>query len=111
MEPQAKVGHPVTFWALFALTSNRFFTTKNTFSGGIWVLRGEYGPSRPSSCRLDLERLAENTDLRSVSRTTNPILATPDLERKRQLDEIGAGLMFYKADHGDAGTPIDPMKL
>ena len=75
------------------------------------MLRGEYGPSRPSPCRLDLVRLPESTDLRSVYRTAEPILATPDLERKRQLDEIGAGLMFYKADHGDAGTSIDPMKL
>ena len=75
------------------------------------MLRGEYGPSRPSPCRLDLVRLPESTDLRSVSRTAEPILADLHFAHQRQLDEIGAELMFYKSDHGDAGTPIDPMKL
>ena len=111
MEPQAKVRHSVTFWALFALASNRFFTTKNTFPRGIWVLLGEYGPSHPSPRSLDLERLPECTDLRSVSRTAEPILTILHLAHQRQLDEIDTELMFYKSDHGDAGTPIDPMKL
>ena len=75
------------------------------------MLGGEYGSSRPSPRRLELQRLSQNTDLRSVSRPVNPILATLHFVHSWQLDEIGAELMFYKADHGDAGTPIDPMKL
>ena len=75
------------------------------------MLGEDYGPSHPSPRRLDLERLPESTDLRSVSGTAKPILANLYFVHSWQLDEIGAELMFYKADHGDAGTPIDPMKL
>ena len=75
------------------------------------MLGGEYGSSHPSPRRLDLERLLESTHLRSVSRPVKPILANLRFADPWQLDEIGAELMFYKADHGDAGTPIDPMKL